>query len=200
MAPHTRPRPSKIDLLPEECEGIVAWAAQELANTGRTQTDIYKEFVSRLEALQAEHHGELEFDIPSFNGFNRHNLRLAKLMEKMRRTQQIADAVIDTTDGQDADRLTQAATRMLKTLIVEMMQDASDNGFTPKEAMNVAAALKSLGLAEGVSTARRQKLQKEIDTKLEQAVGAASEAAAENGQKIDAKEVLRLIREAYGVS
>ncbi len=40
MAPHTRPRPSSIDQLPEECEGIVAWAAQELANTPRSQTDV----------------------------------------------------------------------------------------------------------------------------------------------------------------
>ncbi|MEO1986611.1 MAG: DUF3486 family protein [Martelella sp.] len=170
MATHTRPRPSKIDLLPEECEGIVAWAAQELANTGRTQTDIYKEFVSKLEALKVERRGELEFDIPSFNGFNRHNLRLAKLMEKMRRTQQIADAVVERSEGQDADKLTQAASRMLKTLIVEMMENASDDGFTPKEAMNAAAALRNLGMAENVSTLHRQKVEAEFAQKAKKAV------------------------------
>lgn len=170
MATHKRPRPSKIDLLPEECEGIVAWAAQELASNGRTQTDIYGEFVEKLEALKAEHRGELEFDIPSFKGFNRHSLRLAKLTERMQRTQMIADAVVDRTDGQNADNLTQAASRMLKTLIVEMMENASDDGFTPKEAMNAAAALKNLGLAENVSTLRRQKVEAEFASKAKQAV------------------------------
>lgn len=176
MATHTRPRPSKIDLLPEECEGIVAWAAQELANKGRTQTDIYGEFVEKLEALKAEHRGELEFDIPSFKGFNRHSLRLAKLTERMQRTQMIADAVVDRTDGQNADNLTQAASRMLKTLIVEMMENASDDGFTPKEAMNAAAALKNLGLAENVSTLRRQKVEAEFANKAKQAVETVAKA------------------------
>ena len=46
-----RGRLSKIDLMPEECDEIIAWAARELADRSRTQVDIYGEFVSKLEAL-----------------------------------------------------------------------------------------------------------------------------------------------------
>lgn len=192
MAPHTRPRPSSIDLLPEECEGIVAWAAQELAGTGRTQTDIYAEFRHKLIALQ----GELgvDFDIPAFSSFNRHNVRLAKTMQRQRRAQMIADAVVARTDGEDADNLTQASTRMLKTLILEMMEGAGEDGFTPKEAMAAAQALYRLSAAETVSTARRQKIEAEMARKAVKAVEAVS---AELG--LSADRVAQLRRDVLGV-
>lgn len=159
MAPHTRPRPTSIDLLPEECEGIVAWAAQELVNTQRSQTDVYAEFRNKLIALQGEL--GLAFDIPHFSSFNRHALRLAKLTARMNRSQMIADAVVARSDGQDADNLTQASTRMLKTLIVEMMEGAADGGFEPKEAAHAAVAIRHIAAAEIASTGRRQKLEAE---------------------------------------
>lgn len=163
MASHTRPRPTSVDLLPEECEAIVAWAAQELAHTPRSQTDIYAEFKNKLIALQGEL--GLAFDIPHYSSFTRHNMRLKALMDRQRRAQMIADAVATSSDGQDADRLTQASTRMLKTLIVEMMEGAQDGGFKPKEAANAAAALRHLAAAEIASTGRRQKLQAEEKAK-----------------------------------
>lgn len=159
MAPHTRPRPSSIDQLPEECEGIVAWAVQELANTPRSQTDVYAEFRNKLIALQGEL--GLAFDIPHFSSFNRHNLRLAKLTQKMQRSQAIANAVVASTNGADADKLTQASTRMLKTLLVEVMENAADDGMSFKEAREAATALRQLALAETASTGQRLKLEAE---------------------------------------
>ena len=46
-----RGRLSSLDLMPSECDGIITWAAQELSNLDRTQTEIYAEFVSKCEAL-----------------------------------------------------------------------------------------------------------------------------------------------------
>ncbi|ANH04614.1 phage protein Gp27 family protein [Shinella sp. HZN7] len=176
MAPHTRPRPTAVDQLPDECEGIVAWAAQELAKTGRAQTDIYAEFRTKLIALQGEL--GIGFDIPHYSSFTRHNMRLKALMDRQRRAQMIADAVITSSDGQDADRLTQASTRMLKTLIVEMMENAADGGFKPKEAANAAVAVRHLAAAEIASTNRRQKLQAEQQAKrIEAEMKAKAEAA-----------------------
>lgn len=191
MAPHTRPRPSAIDELPQECEAIVAWAAQELASTGRSQTDIYAEFSKKLIALQGEL--GLGFSIPHFSSFNRHALRLAKVTQRLRRSQMIAEAVVARTDGQDADNLTQASTRLLKTIIFEMMENAEENGFVPKEANQAAAALYRLSMAENISTLRRQKLRVELETKAEQAINAATEA----GKPIDAETILQVIRKAY---
>ena len=195
MAPHSRPRPSSIDLLPEECEGIVAWAAQELANSPRSQTDIYAEFRKKLIAVQGEL--GIGFDIPHFRSFSRHSVRLAKLTARMRRSQMIADAVVSRTDGDDADNLTQASTRMLKTLIVEMMENAGEDGFTPKEATAAAAALYRLQQAENLSTARRQAIRKELDANLEKAVGEVADAAEKSGKVVDGEAILAAIRRAY---
>lgn len=194
MAPHIRPRPNSIEQLPEECEGIVAWAAQELANTPRTQTEIYADFRNKLIAVQ----GELgvAFDIPHFRSFSRHAVKLARLTARMNRAQMVADAVVERADGQSADNLTQAATRMLKTLIVEMMENASDDGFTPKEATAAAAALYRLSMAENVSSERRRKLGREITDAAGKAIDAAS--AGMTTGPIDKETVLKLIRKAYG--
>lgn len=168
MAPHIRPRPSLIDLLPEECEGIVAWAAQELANTASSQKQIYEEFSQKLRDLREE--ADLDFQIPHYVSFTRHNVKLAKITKQMRQAQLMAEAVNDRTDGQDADALTQSVSRMLKTMMVEMMTNAMETGFVPKEAAAVGMALERIAKAENISTARRQKLQEELATKTKQAV------------------------------
>lgn len=182
MAPHTRPRPTAVDQLPEECEAIVAWAAQELANTGRAQTDIYADFRKKLIALQGEL--GLGFDIPHYSSFTRHNMRLKALMDRQRRAQMIADAVVTSTDGEDEDRLTRAAARMLRTLIVEMMEGAADGGFKPKEAASAAAALRHLAAAENVSTARLEKI-KEKTKEVVETVGRAQGVSESTMQEIN---------------
>ena len=49
-----RGRLSSFDLLPTEADHIVAWAASELSDREKTQTDIYAEFVGKCEALMAK--------------------------------------------------------------------------------------------------------------------------------------------------
>jgi Skp family chaperone for outer membrane proteins len=174
MAPHTRPRPSSIDLLPEECEEIVAWAAQELARSGRSQTEIYAEFQQRLKTLQMEM-GSI-FPIPAFSSFNRHALKLSNLTARLKRSRMMADAIVDRSDGEDADNVTKAATLTLKTLILEMLESAGEAGFSPKEAMSMAGAMRALQVAENLSTARRQKIEKEFSEKVTDAVDAVAKA------------------------
>jgi len=160
----------------------VAWAAQELANTSRPQTAIYAEFRHKLIALQGEL--GLGFDIPHYSSFTRHNMRLKALMDRQRRAQMIADAVVTRSDGQDEDRQTRAAVRMLRTLIVEMMEGASDGGFKPKEAASAAQALRHLAAAENVSTARRQKLQAEFTQKAESAIESVSKELGLSAERV----------------
>lgn len=163
MGTHLRPRPSAIDLLPEECEGIVAWAFQELANTRRSQVEIYAEFKQQLIALQGEL--GLGFDIPHFSSFNRHSMRLGRLSRKRVRAQEIAHAVASQTSDTDADEMTQATTLMLKTLLMEVIEGSLDKGVSFKEAKDAATAVRQLSLAETTSTSGRQKLQAEKKAK-----------------------------------
>lgn len=199
MAPHIRPRPNSIELLPEECEGVVAWAAQELAERKRSQTDIYRDFRDKLIAIQGEL--GLDFDIPHYRSFSRHNMRLGKLTQKLQRSQMIADAVVARTDGADADNLTQASTRMLKTLILEAMEAASDRAVSFEEARDAAASLYRLAQAENASTGRRQKLEAEA-RRREAEIKAQAEKAIDilsNEPGISKEAIARARREFLGV-
>lgn len=199
MAPHLRPRPNSLDELPEECEGVVAWAAQELANTGRKQTDIYAEFKRKLIAIQGEL--GLAFDIPHFSSFNRFNARMAKLAARQRRVMAIAHAVNTSTDGSDADTLNRATVRMLRTLIAETMENAGDEGLSLKEANNGAAAIYRLAQAENISSSNRQKLQAE-KKKIEDEIKAKADKALDilsNEPGISAEAIARARREFLGV-
>lgn len=196
MGTHSRPRPSAIDLLPEECEGVVAWAAQELANTSRPQTEIYRDFSARLEEIKAQ--TGLQFATPHYSSFTRHNLNLTRMLSRQKTADRMAAAVIDKTDEATADQLTRASTRMLKTMIVEMMIQAEEGGLPPKELKNAAAAIHQISQAELASTNRRQRLEEEKNRALKIAE-AAADAMVEAGKPVDKETVLEMIREAYGV-
>ncbi|MCK3776458.1 DUF3486 family protein [Ensifer sesbaniae] len=188
-----RGRPTNIEMLPEACAPVVAWAADELQKRDRTQTDIYGEFVTQLEAIQREHRGELEFAIPSFSAFNRYSIKLATLTSRLNETREIASTLAEKFDAADSDNLTLIAAEAIKTLIFELLTNSGEAGIDPKGAMSLANALRAAAQAQGVSTARRQKVEKELGEKVGQAVDAVEKA----GRKIDKDEVLRIIRAAY---
>lgn len=171
--PRGRGRLSKIDLMPGECDGVIAWAAQELADRDRTQMEIYTEFVEKCEALMAEHRGELEFEIPSFSGFNRYSLKLAAMTRRMEETREIAATLADRFGAKESDDLTIMAGEAIKSLVFNMLGEA-DGQLGAQEAMFLAAAFKSAVQAQRVSSDRRAKLEKEFEGK----VGAAVEAVA----------------------
>ena len=126
-----RGRLSSFDTLPSEADHIVAWAASELADRERTQTDIYAEFVTRCQALMAEHRGELEFRIPAFASFNRYSLRQARLSRRLDQTREIVAVLAEKHDAKASDDLTVIAGEMIKSVVLHMLGDAAD-GIAPK--------------------------------------------------------------------
>lgn len=171
-----RGRLSNIERLPEECGTIVAWAAAELQNRERTQTDIYSEFVAQLEALQREHRGELDFVIPSFTAFNRYSLKLAMMTQRINQTREIASTLASKFDAEASDDLTLIAAEAIKTLIFELLTNGGEAGIDPKGAMSLANALRSATQAQGISSARRQKVEQELAAKAREAVTAVAKA------------------------
>ncbi|MGD9476133.1 phage protein Gp27 family protein [Shinella sp. G-2] len=190
-----RARLSNIELLPDVCAPVVAWAAAELQKRDRTQTEIYEEFVGKLEAIEREHRGEIEFSIPSFSAFNRYSLKLATMTRRINDTREIASTLAEKFNATDSDNLTLIAAEAIKTLVFELLTNGGEAGFQPKDAMSLANALRSAAQAQGVSTSRRQKVEKELTGMAQTAV----DAAAKLNQQVDKAEVLRLIRQAYGV-
>lgn len=188
--PRGRGRLSSIELLPPECDAIIAWAAQELANRERTQVDIYAEFVAELEKLERGHRGELELRIPSFSSFNRYALRLATMTRRLEETREIAATMAERFDAEGSDDLTRIAAEAIKTLVFELLTSSGESGMPAKDAMQLANALRAAAQAQGVSTARRQKLEKEFGDKVENAVETVARTkglSAETAEEIKAQ-------------
>lgn len=181
-----RGRLSSIELLPPECDVIIAWAAQELAGRDRTQTEIYSEFVTRCESLIREHRGEIEFAIPSFSSFNRYALRLATMTRRLEETREIAATMAARFDPQGSDDLTRIAAEAIKTLVFELLAMSGEGGMGAKEAMQLAAALRSAAQAQGVSTDRRQRLEKEFAKDVREAVDKVAKARGLTAETVEA--------------
>lgn len=181
-----RGRKSNIELLPKECSHVVAWAAGELQNSDRTQLDIYQEFVSKLEFEKRERRGELEFTIPSFSAFNRHSIKLDSITREINETREMAAAIAGTFDAEESDDLTLIAAEAIKSLVFQLATTKKDL-IDPKAVQSLANGLHKAAQAQGVSTARRQKLEQEVAAKARAAVKAVAKAkglTAEGTQEI----------------
>lgn len=180
-----RGRLNHIELLPEECGPIVSWAADALQDRDRTQTDIYAEFVARLEALDREYRGELQIKIPSFSAFNRYSIKLATMTRRLDETREIATAIAGKFDAQASDDLTLIAAEAIKTLIFELLTSKGESGIDPKGAMSLANALRSAAQAQTVSSDRRKKVEADFAEKAKDAVQNVAKARGLTAETAD---------------
>jgi hypothetical protein len=181
----TRGRLSGFDLMPTEAEGILAWAAQELGERNRTQTDIYAEFVAKCEALMAEHRGELEFSIPAFSSFHRHTVRLARITRRLDETRAIVAAIADKFDAKESDDLTVMTAETIKSLVLHMLSE-HDEKVDPKSAMMLAAAFKNAVQAQSISTDRRAKAEAAFKAQVTEAVDKVARAKGMTAETAEA--------------
>ncbi len=192
---------SSIDKLPDECQPIVAWAAQELGKMDRTQVDVYAEFKQKLIALQGEQ--GLDFDIPHYRSFSRHTTRLANLSKTIQQAREIASTLADRFDAAGSDDLTIIAAEAIKALMLETAMASIGGKLTTKSAMELGSALKSLASAQATSANRRLKLEAEerarrIETEMrDKAEKALDMLSSEPG--ISKEAIARAKREFLGV-
>lgn len=193
--PRGRGRLSSIELMPSECDGIIAWAAGELSNRERTQIDIYAEFVDKCEAVMAEHHGELEFTIPAFSSFNRYAMKQARLTRRLDQTRQIVAALAERHNPADSDNLTIMASETVKSLVLHLLADADEDSIAAKDVMQLATALRQAAAAQGISTDRRRKVEADFARKAEAAVTAVAKAKGLSTETVEA-----IMTEVLGVA
>ena len=175
--------------MPIEAEGIIAWAASELAARVRTQTDIYQEFVAKCEVLMAEYRGELEFTIPAFPSFNRYSLRQAQMTRRLDETNAMVKVLADKFDAKKSDDLTILTAETIKALVFQMYGDATEQ-IDPKDAMHLASAFKNAVQAQNISSDRRRKQELDFASKVETAVDTVAKSAGmtkETAEKIKAE-------------
>ena len=184
-----RGRLSSFDLLPQEADGIVAWAASELSDREKTQTDIYGEFVAKCQALMIEHRGELEFAIPAFSSFNRYSVRQARLSRRLDQTRDIVAVLAEKHDAKASDDLTVIAGEMIKSQVLHLLGDGAD-GLTPKELKELSDAFRSAQAAQNLSSTRKAKETAELQKRMGEAVTAVARAkglTAETAEAIKAE-------------
>lgn len=157
-----RGRLSTIDLLPPEADETVLWACQALRTRERTQLDIHDEFNARLADLGI---GQI-----SKSAFNRHSVRLAEVSRRVESTREISAVLTEKLQPGQEDDLTIMTAELIKTLVFELLNNAGEAGFDPKEAMQMANAIKLAANAQHISTDRRVKLEKELAARVESAV------------------------------
>lgn len=180
-----RGRLSSFDLLPAEANGIVAWAALELADRDKTQTEIYAEFVTKCQALMAEHRGELEFRIPAFASFNRYSIRQARMSRRLDQTREIVKVLSQKHDPQTADEVTIIAAEMIKAAVLYATGDGEDV-MDGKELKALAEALRAAQAAQNLSSTRKAAETKQLQERLGEAVDAVAKARGLSAETTEA--------------
>lgn len=184
-----RGRLSSLELLPPEANAIVAWAASELADREKTQTEIYAEFVTRCQQLMAEHRGELEFKVPAFSSFNRFSMRQARMSRRLDQTREIVKVLSQKHDAQTADEVTIIAAEMIKAAVLYATGDGEDV-MGGKELKALAEALRAAQAAQNMSSTRKAKETEQLQARLGEAVETVAKAkglTAETTEQIKAE-------------
>lgn len=129
---------SSIDKLPEVCDEHIAWANIELRERRIPQTEILREFNSRI----ADHGCK-----PISKGaFSRYSVRKAIEVRKMEAARDVANAVMAKFPIGDRNDATLAAIELVKFRVIELIMDGdSDMGQLAKASLILTRAVKAQG-------------------------------------------------------
>ncbi len=176
-------RLNSIEMLPEEADEDIRWAAQEVAARAKPRNVIFDEFNARL--------ADKGIASISRSAFYRNALHVAEQARDHADMREVANAITDRMEPGDTDAVTVWLAETIKVVIAKIIRLRQDGVFAPKEAKEMAEALRALVSAQNISTDRRAKLQKQVDEKVVEAIntvakqqGLSDELAAEIREKV----------------
>jgi hypothetical protein len=195
-----RGRLSSIELLGEDYDDIIAWAAGELRERRQLQVDILGEFNRRL-AARAEEIGDDQFETVSKSAFGRYSMRQAQLIRRLDQTREISRVLADRLQAGETDNRTIVLAEMIKSAVFEALDDAGESGLAMKDLKAAGDALKAVAAAQKVSSDRRAKLEAAAAEAAARAAASVVEAvtakAVEAGLSVEAVDQLK--RDFLGV-
>jgi len=180
----TRGQLSSIELLGEDYEDIVAWAAAELRERKRLATVILAEFNDRLE-VRAREIGE-PFKPISKSAFSRYSVRLSKLARRLEGVREISRVLTDRLQPGDTDHTTIALAEMIKTAVFEGIGEAGESGLDMMGLNFAASALKSAVGAQKTSAELRERAERKAAERAAAAVDQVARAAGMTADTVDA--------------
>ena len=170
-----RGRLSSIDQLPAEAEPDIVWAANALRKRDRLQIEILDEFNGRL--------ADRGLGPISKSAFNRYSMQLAQTARRIEETHRIVKALGERLDEDASDELTTMVAELGKTLVFELLQGGGEDGFSPRDAKELAMAVRSFAQAQSVSSNRRAKLEQQMAAKVEEATEAVVREAGLSAER-----------------
>lgn len=174
-----------LDLLPEECEDDVVWALAQLNKRERTQADILFELNDRL-AVKGQ--GPI-----SRSAFSRRSVRLKRRADRLAERNAIYSGIVEKITPETMADQDIVLGELLKTLIDELIDEAR----VPQDVKELAAAFRQTVAAQQASANLKAKAEAAAEKKLEKAVKTATDQVEKSGHKVEAADVLALIRKAY---
>lgn len=184
-------RPSKIDRLPQELRDAIG----DLRRNGRTIDEILA------------HLRSLGVDDVSRTGLGEHIKKWDAVAKRLNDSRAAAEAIMSRMEDQGADdRMARLNVQMLHASLMELQkgEDGEPAQLDPKEAGQIAKALKDLSTAarsDQVRYVEAKKLLEQERQRAEKVKKTAEDAlaqAASGGRMSDAMAALQAIREAYG--
>jgi len=169
MSRQGRRRLSSIDLLPDEALPDIQWAMEQVKDNNLHKKDIHEEFNRRL----AQHN----IKPISKSAFSRHSIKLTAIARRIEETREIAAVLTEKLEPGDTDNLTIMVAETIKTLVFEMLTNGSDSDFNPKQAKEMAEALRAAASAQKVSSERLSSVNKELASQVDKAVDKIAEVA-----------------------
>lgn len=161
-----RNQPSSIDRLPRELRELIG----ELRRDGSTIDEI----LAHLREMQ----------VPvSRSALGRHVKGLAEVAERMQRSRQIAESLVDRFGHQSDNKLARLNLELMHGVVMQTLTAADTDPetgevlpvtFSPEDAMFLARSLQSLASAEKIT---RDQIKKEREEAAKEATKAAAEKA-----------------------
>lgn len=155
---------SSIDMLPDEAEGAIIWANEQLRERHLPSAVILTEFNERL--------ADIGIPAISKSAWGRYAVRKAIQFRRLDEIQRMGGELARTMDTKAPDEVTVAVAELLKVAIFEILEGGE---VTTSGVMQMSRALQSVVSAQKTSAEYREKLEKEVQARL-------SEAAAKVGK------------------
>lgn len=161
---------SSIDMLPDEAEAAIVWANDQLRERKLPSAVILAEFNEKL--------ADVGIAPISKSAWGRYAVRKAIQFRRLDEIQRMGGELARTMDAKAPDEVTVAVAELVKVAAFEILEEGevSTSGL-----MQISRALQSAVAAQKTSAEYRERLEKEVQTRLAEAAKEAGEIGKKKG-------------------
>ena len=161
---------SSIDMLPDEAEAAIIWANDQLREHKLPIAVILAEFNEKL--------ADVGLGPISKSAFGRYAVRKAIQFRRLDEIQRMGGELARTMDAKAPDEVTVAVAELLKVAAFEILEEGD---VSTKGIMELSRALQAAVSAQKTSAEYRERLEKEVQTRLAEAAKQAGEIGKKKG-------------------